>query len=98
MAFANPPTQGLEYESHIGNPTRHIAVDVSSADVDLTDNSHLGAAACALWSGTGGTIVAKMSDNTSATYTNVPAGSYLVGCFCGVVHSGTTATGIIALR
>lgn len=98
MAFANPPTQGLEYESHIGNPTKHCTVDVSSADVDLTDSSHLGGAACAIYVGGTGDVVLKMSDGTAVKYVAVPTGQYLPGCFCGVVHTGTTATNLVAVR
>ena len=97
--MATLPDAGTAQElSHIGNPSRHVAVDLSSTDFDITASS-LGRACVALYVGTSssGNVTVKDSKGTAVTYKNVPQGSYLPGVFTVVVKSTTTASDIVAV-
>ena len=98
MTTAN--TTGLsdvEDKGHTGNPSKQCAVDTSSADVDLTDSSHLGSCAVGLYVGTTGDVKAAMRGDSGVVYKTVPAGAYLPGLFITVYKTGTTATNIVAV-
>lgn len=98
MAVANPLKGGAgEYKSHIGNPTKHCAVDASTSDVDITDSAHLGEPSVAIYVGTAGNIALTDSSGTTVVYKNVPNATYIPGVFVAVVHATTTASDIVGL-
>ena len=67
-----------------------IAVNVSATDQALTP-------ACrSLWIGVAGNVAVTMSGGGNVTFTNVPVGHFKVNA-SAVLHSGTTASGIIAV-
>jgi hypothetical protein len=100
MAVANPGNSGqTEDLGHVGNPSKHCAVDVSAADVDLTDSAHLGAPSVGIYVGTSAPGNIELTDmhGASVLYKNVPQGSYVPGVFVAVVHAGTTVSDIVAV-
>lgn len=79
-------------------PARAVAIDASSADVDLTVLFTDGYAR-KLYIGTNsGTQAIKVThlDGASVSYANIPQGTFLAGVFVSVQHTGTTVTNIVA--
>ena len=78
-------------------PSREVAVNLASTDFDIV--ATFGVPATALYVGTAGDVIARLSGTPAGTWVtrkNVPAGSYLVGRYVAVKKTGTTATDIVA--
>lgn len=72
---------------------------VQSVAVMLHDSDALPWEPRALWIGTGGTLVARLRDDAAdCTFQNIPAGSYLLGAFRLLKATGSTVSGVVALR
>ncbi len=76
-------------------PARAVAIDASAADVDLSILFTDGFAR-KIYIGGAGNVAATHLKGGSVTYTAPPVGSFIVGCFVSVQHTGTTATNLIA--
>lgn len=69
------------------------AVDVTPNDsTDITPGDQV------LYVGTGGNVKVTTADGSTVTFTNVPSGAILPVSVRRVFSTGTTATGIIAIR
>ena len=100
-APANPNTTAIiEDLGHVGNPSKHCAVDVSSANVDVTDSAHLNGPCIGIYVGTSGDLCVAMqadSGGSGIVYKNVPAGAYIPGLFVTVFHTNTSANNLVAV-
>jgi hypothetical protein len=77
----------------IDPPMASEVVDISS-----TDHTFVNKSICAIYVGTGGTVIAKLAkDTTARTWKNVPDGQYLLGSFISVTRSGTTAADMVGV-
>jgi hypothetical protein len=73
-------------------------VDVSSADFDCTTNFSAGFA-IKIYVGTSApsdVAVMHYGDTVAVTFKNVPQGTELVGVFKTILHTGTTASNLVA--
>ncbi len=80
-------------------PTRAKAVDVSAVDFDVTANTAefpLGFITSIYVGGPGNVAVLHAGDTVAVTYTAPPVGSYITGAIQKILHSGTTATLLVA--
>jgi hypothetical protein len=78
-------------------PSREVAVNLAATDFDIA--AVFGVPATALYVGTAGDVIARLSSTPTGTWVtrkNVPAGSYLVGRYVAVKKTGTTAADIVA--
>lgn len=77
-------------------PTRRAVADASSVDVDLTALFPAKFATKIYVGGTGDIVLQGVGDAAGVKYQSVPAGTWISGCFTKVVHTGTTATKLVA--
>jgi hypothetical protein len=76
-------------------PSRSAVVDLAATDFDIA--AALGVPCTAIYVGTGGTVIARLSgDSAARTYLNVPNGAELLGRFVSVTKLSTTASDMIA--
>ncbi len=80
-------------------PDHAVTVDVSAVDFDCGTHFPLGFATQIYVgiSAPADVAVLHVGDSTAVTYKNVPQGHYLKGAFAKILHTGTTATGLLAL-
>ena len=101
MAYpTNDPTK-TRLDEGIGLfiPRQQFVIDVSSADVDLTNKTATGFEtiwARRLFIGVGGTLTAQMACDAAPVARTVQSGTYVDGFWVRVMHTGTSASGIIA--
>lgn len=80
-------------------PRIQFAVDVSAADVDLTNTAVTGFEtfyARRLFVSVGGTLTAQMAADSAPVQRTVQSGTYVDGFWVLVKHTGTSASGIVA--
>jgi hypothetical protein len=98
MALFNVPGR-LPEDSALFIPRQQFAVNVSSADVDLTNPATTGFKcnyARRLFIGTGGTLTAQMAADSAPVARTVQAGTYVDGFWVLIKNVGTSASGIVA--
>ncbi len=77
-------------------PPKAKTVDVSAADFDCTAFS-VGFAVGIYVGATGDVAVLMMGDTVAVTFKAVPTGTFLPGAFKTILHTGSTATLMLAL-
>ena len=98
MSVANPAVPGqVEDYGHVGNPSKHATVASLAADVDIT--ALLGGPSVAIYVGTSapGDLTVVDIHGNSATYKNVPAGTYVPGLFVTIDHTTTTVADLVVV-
>lgn len=80
-----------DYPTSLTAPARDAAAVVPSDTVDLPFLPR------AIYVGQTGTVVLRMANGGSVTFTNAQAGSFLPVRAAGIAATGTTATGLVAL-
>jgi hypothetical protein len=76
-------------------PQHYKTVDVSAADFDCTAFP-IGFATGIYVGATGDVAVLAMGDTVAVTFKAVPTGTFIPGCFKTILHTGSTATLMLA--
>lgn len=83
-------SEGLRVKDTAGGSASVATPVTPSNSVSFSTNAHR------LWVGGAGNVVVVLADDSTCTYTSVPAGTYLLVRCKRVNSTGTTATNIVA--